>query len=180
LRNFKPVSAHQTVVGRFNRFFEREPGFQHRGDGVMDGPQGSSAKIIDDYYYQLEQSADEFPDQKQIEKLYDRAFALIKDMFPDVRSTRWKNRTDFYSLFVAIAELLRDHTIPLPQYEPLKQALTSFAAEVDERIRNEMAPVSVEAAQYAPAVQKGSSDKSRRAVRHIALREVIKSFFTPK
>jgi hypothetical protein len=40
---------------------------------------GSSAKIIDDYYYQLEQSADEFPDQKQIEKLYDRAFALIKD-----------------------------------------------------------------------------------------------------
>src|SRR5208283_628071 len=32
LRNFEPVSAHQTVIGRFNRFFEREPGFQHRRD----------------------------------------------------------------------------------------------------------------------------------------------------
>src|SRR5271165_2872870 len=32
LRNFEPVSAHQTVVRRFNGFFEREPGFQHRGD----------------------------------------------------------------------------------------------------------------------------------------------------
>src|SRR5271165_1660097 len=32
LRNFKPVSAHQTVVGRFNRFFEREPGFQHQDE----------------------------------------------------------------------------------------------------------------------------------------------------
>src|SRR6266404_1952327 len=32
LRNFEPVSAHQTVVRRFNRFFEREPGFQHRRD----------------------------------------------------------------------------------------------------------------------------------------------------
>jgi hypothetical protein len=132
------------------------------------------------YYYQLEQSADEFPDQKQIEKLYDRAFALIKGMFPDVRGTRWKNRTDFYSLFVAIAELLRDHTIALSKYEPLKQALTNFATEVDERISNEMASVSAEAADYAPAVQKGSSDKSRRAIRHTALRKVIKGFFTPR
>src|SRR6202011_5436721 len=32
LRNFEPVSAHQTLIGRFNGFFEREPGFQHRRD----------------------------------------------------------------------------------------------------------------------------------------------------
>src|SRR6266436_1974521 len=32
LRNFEPVSAHQTVVGGFNRFLECEPGIQHRGD----------------------------------------------------------------------------------------------------------------------------------------------------
>jgi hypothetical protein len=148
--------------------------------GVMDGPQGSAGKIIDDYYYQLEQNADEFPDQKQVEKLYNRAFALIKDMFPDVRGTRWKNRTDFYTLFEAIAELLKDHTIPLAKYEFLKQALTKFGDEVDKRISDETAVVSTEAASYAPAAQRGSSDKSRRAVRHMALREVIKDCFTLK
>src|SRR5271165_2941995 len=32
LRNFEPVPAHQTAAQRFNGFFEREPGFQHRSD----------------------------------------------------------------------------------------------------------------------------------------------------
>jgi hypothetical protein len=32
LHNFEPMSAHQTLVGLFNRFFESEPGFQHPRD----------------------------------------------------------------------------------------------------------------------------------------------------
>lgn len=148
--------------------------------GVMDGPQGSAAKIIDDYYYQLEQNTDQFPDQRRVERLYGRTFALIKELFPDVRSTRWKNRTDFYTLFVVIADLLRDHTVALAQYEAVKEAITKFGEQVGKRISNERARVSEEEAQYAVAAQKGSSDKSRRAIRHAALRKVIAGCFTPK
>jgi hypothetical protein len=149
--------------------------------GVMDGPQGGSAKVLDDYYYQMEQFTDEFSDQKRTERTYHKSLAIIQEIFPDLRNTnRWKNRTDFYSLFIAIADFLRAHVLPPVKYDGMKQSLMRFANEVDQRISSEETAVSEEAAEYAPAVQRGSPDRSRRAARHVALQKVSKIFFTPK
>jgi hypothetical protein len=145
--------------------------------GVMDGPQAGSAGTIDDYYYQLEQYGDEFPDQKETESTYKHTFNLVTELFPDIRSTRWRNRTDFYSLFVALASLLQKGKFPIHNLDPLRASLTLFAEQVYARISDENAEVPDTVAEYVPAVQKGSSDKSRRAARHRALLETVQGFF---
>jgi Protein of unknown function DUF262 len=144
---------------------------------IMDGPQGSSAKILDEYYLQLEPYAEEFPKQKTIKRSYVKTLNLIKELYPDIRKTRWKNRTDFYSLFVVFAELLVTHILQPAQHTPLKKALSIFIDEVDLRIEDESARVSKLAAEYARNAIKGVSDRSRRMVRHSALMPTVKTFF---
>jgi hypothetical protein len=147
--------------------------------GLMDGPQGGSGQVIDDYYRQMEVYEDEFPDQKQVKRLYDRTLFAVQSIFPEIKKVRWRNRTDFYSLFVAIGSILGEE---LKGYnkEKVRVALTDFAEQVNERMSDEEAKVSNEAAEYTAAVKRGSSDKSRRAVRHKALLIVLSPLFKKK
>jgi hypothetical protein len=145
--------------------------------GVMDGPQGGAASIIDDYYFQLEQYSDEFPDQKLVDRVYKQTFSLITELFPEIRSSRWRNRTDFYSLFVALASLLRKGKFPIQNLDALRAALIIFGDQVSARIADENTEVPDTVGEYVPAVQKGSSDRSRRATRHRTLIESLTGFF---
>lgn len=147
--------------------------------GVMDGPQGGSGQVIDDYYRQMEAFEDEFPDQKQVKRLYDRTLTATQSIFPEIKKTRWRNRTDFYSLFVAISAILGEEAKSC-NAEKVRSALADFAEEVSARISDEEAKVSANAADYAAAVKRGSSDKSRRAVRHKALLNTIGDMFKKK
>jgi hypothetical protein len=92
---------------------------------------------------------------------------------------RWKNRTDFYTLFVLISELLLTKELPTSQYSSLKKTLAAFADEVEERISDDNANVSKNAAEYARAAVRGSSERSRRADRHAALKNEIEHHFRP-
>lgn len=147
--------------------------------GITDGPQTGSAKVIDDYYYHFEEYKEEFPKQKSVKRRYAKTLDLIRELFPNIRKTRWKNRTDFYSLFIVIAELLADHELPQSQHAGIRKTLTNFANEVEERISDEHAKVSRGAAEYARAAVRGSSDRSRRAARHEALLNEIEGCFKP-
>ncbi len=147
--------------------------------GLMDGPQGGGGQVIDDYYAQMEAYEDEFPDQKQVKRRYDRTLSAVQSIFPEIKKVRWRNRTDFYSLFVAIGAILGEDP-KSHNKEKVRGVLTDFAEQVNERISNEGAKVSNEAAEYTAAVQRGSSDKSRRAVRHKALLNVLSPLFKKK
>lgn len=145
--------------------------------GIMDGPQSSSPKVLDDYYLQLEPYSDEFPRQKRVKRRFTKTLEVIKELLPEIRESRWKNRTDFYSIFVVLAELLRDHVLQVSQVSSARKALLSFSAEVDKRIDDEHAKVSKVVADYARNAIKGVSDRSRRVIRHEALMSVIEDFF---
>ena len=145
--------------------------------GIMDGPQGGASAVIDEYYFQLEQYSDDFPGQGDAEHLYNQTFAIIRNLFPNIRSTRWKNRTDFYTLFVVIADLLGGHTLPLANLQGLKGALDEFVGQVEVHMGDETKLVPQTVIEYVRAVQRGSSDRSRRAARHAALKETVQPFF---
>lgn len=146
--------------------------------GAMHGPQGGSATTIDDYYVQFEDYEDEFPDQKRITKLFKETLELIGSLFSDISETRWSNKTDFYSLFVATAALLRENKPK--SVSNLASKLTSFAKEVSLRLSDENSSVSADAVDYVRAVEKGANDKARRAARHVVLLKLMKDFFSPK
>src|SRR5207247_4055492 len=58
--------------------------------GLIHGPQGGSAKIIDEYYEQYEQFEDEFPEKNRVKRLFDRTLDTIKRLFPEIADVpRW-------------------------------------------------------------------------------------------
>lgn len=148
--------------------------------GAMHGPQGGSQKIIDSYYEQYEDYESEFPDQRRVRALYKDTLNKIQLIFPDIPEYRWGNKTDFYTLFVALAAMLRTKTLPKDNVKPIRERLISFAEEVDTRLADEQAKVGQAAIDYVRAVEKGANDKQRRAARHKVMTELTKPYFEDK
>lgn len=132
--------------------------------GLIHGPQGGSAKIINSYYDAYEQYEDEFPDQTRIRRLFLRSKELIQSMFSDISSTRWGNRADFYSLFIAVAQILQNRSVPKSHERVLRDQLLQFGENVTNKLR--VSTRSGPAGRYAAAIEKGSNDKARRTDRH--------------
>ncbi len=144
--------------------------------GTLHGPQGGSAAVLDDYYRQYEDYEDEFPEQRKGHRLFERTLETIQTILPDIKVTRWSNKTDFYTLFVAISSLLRTHDFSEGKRMVLRKALNRFETEVDARLADEEARVSAEAVDYVRAVEKGANDKPRRAARHAVILKVLAPF----
>jgi len=148
--------------------------------GLIHGPQGGSAKIIDQYYEEYEAFEDEFPEQNRIHRQFVKTLQTIKRLFPDdIEYFRWGNRADFYSLFVAFGNLLSDHDLPRKSEKAVAKKLIAFARDVDRRLEGSAAAESSEVStKYARAIEKGSNDKARRMDRHQALVAIISPFLT--
>ena len=104
-----------------------------------------------------------------------RCFNLLAQTRP--REIRWGNKTDFYSLFTAVAALLATKKVAARKSRSLGSSLRDFAADVDNRLGDENAKVSKAAASYVRNVQRGANDKARRAERHAVLLAVLEPFF---
>jgi hypothetical protein len=145
--------------------------------GILHGPQGGGAAIIDEYYKQYEDYEDEFPDQKRTSRLFELALALVQKVLPDIKETRWSNKTDFYTLFVAIGFLLRSQDFISGKEKALQKALAEFQAEVDARLADDGYKANEMVVKYVRAVEKGANDKGRRADRHGAMVDILSPFF---
>ena len=148
--------------------------------GVIHGPQAGSARVVDEYYEQYEDYEDEFPGQKSAVRRFNTTLEFVDRLIPDIKDSRWGNKTDFYSLFIALAHLLKTHKIAKSKEGALSRKLESFADDVDRAIGSPRARVSSEVASYARAVERGANDKARRADRHLALTDEIEPLFTEK
>lgn len=147
--------------------------------GILHGPQAGSSVAIDDYYEQYEQYTDVFPNQRTAERLFSATLDDVKELLPDIKETRWSNKTDFYTLFTTIAGFIRQGK-ELTDRVKTRRALDKFADEITTRLADERAKVSGHAIAYVRAVEKGANDKVRRANRQTALENVIATFFKPK
>lgn len=145
--------------------------------GVIDGPQGGNPKTIDEYYGTYEQFEAEFPRQRESRRIFGRALDVIQEVLPDLRSTRWSNRTDFYSLFIVVAYLLRGYTLPEEKTVAMRTALAKWDVDIGKYQARENASVSAEVKSYVEASRRGSSDRSRRGARHQALLSMLEPLY---
>lgn len=149
--------------------------------GVLHGPQGGSSKDVDEYYKQYEDYDEDFPNQRKTHRLFNATLATIQEIMPNIKDTRWANKTDFYTLFVAVSHLLASaRKLINTKATRAKRALVDFADEVDKRLGDEESEVGKDAVRYVRAVEKGANDKKRRADRHLALLNIIDPFFRVK
>lgn len=148
--------------------------------GVMHGPQGGSAKVIDEYYARFEDYEDEFPNQRSTLRRFHSTLSTIQQLFPTLSDTRWQNRTDFYTLFVVIAILKLSGDLAAARLGAARSSLQKFADAVNQRLADETFEAEEEVITYVRAVEKGANDKKRRADRHMVLMDVLKKYMKPK
>jgi hypothetical protein len=141
--------------------------------GTLHGPQGGQPTAIDEYFLQYEQFEGEFPEESDARRLFVTTLEILRSELPDLRSTRWSNKTDFYSLFVAFARLIARKELRLGDLGEYSDRVLRFARDVDSRLEDEEAVVSREVAEYARNVVKGANDKARRAARHASLLKIL-------
>lgn len=147
--------------------------------GTLYGPQAGNASTLDKYYRLMESFDEELPEQDDLLRRFHSAQAIIQTSFTNLRGTRWGNRTDFYTLFVAIAELLRERRLLEGTIESLTGKLAKFAADVNVRLGNEHVEMDDEVIAYVRAVEKGASDRSRRLARHDIMLRQLDEYFSP-
>ncbi|OGQ82213.1 MAG: hypothetical protein A3F90_10255 [Deltaproteobacteria bacterium RIFCSPLOWO2_12_FULL_60_19] len=149
--------------------------------GLLHGPQGGAAKIIDEYYEQYEQYEDDFPEQNRTRRQFAKTLDTIRRLFPTIADVpRWGNRADYYSLFVALGNVLQEYDLPQGSMKALPAKLVEFGGEVNQRLEKPTAKTSAASRKYARAIEKGSNDKARRMDRHEALAEIIRPFLREK
>lgn len=145
--------------------------------GVMNGPRSGSPKTLDDYYGVYEDYEPEFPEEGECRRRFLRTLDLIQETLLDLKDTRWKNKTDSYSLFVAAADRLRGHIVPQENVDALTSALTDFEQKIKAYQDDDSQTAVPIVRDYVEATRRGSSDQHRRGVRHQALLQVITPYF---
>lgn len=143
---------------------------------LIHGPQNKK-QSLDKWYVTYEKDFDEHDDLVA-------AFASITgelgQVIPDIRSTRWRKRSDFYTLFGVLSEARSRFPLDKKSRSMLGKLLVLFAKQVDMYLAfekaqelKELAKLPKHVRKYAQAVQRAASDLGARRLRAEALKEVI-------
>lgn len=115
-----------------------------------------------------------FPDRERIIAVFAKVLGELTQVIPDLPQTRWRKKSDFYSLFLLLAA--HEDALPLSKNarKELGALLHRFAERVDKYLAHRsVAPKVVSA--YAEAVERAASDLSNRRSRSAALEKYTKS-----
>jgi hypothetical protein len=142
--------------------------------GVMHGPQNKKTSL-DKFFESYEER---IPGKDAHLKRFEAARSASQALLPDLRATRWRGKSDFYSLFLCLADLSQGRRLASAKQKEASKALHSFGEAVTSvlsKTGGRKVPPSV--LKYANAVEKAASDKDRRETRHEVLTRLLEPFF---
>lgn len=139
--------------------------------GIMHGPQNKKASL--DSAFQTYE--DEFRGKVKWLNRFESARSSIEEMLPRIGETRWRGKSDYYSLFLAIDVVAQESTPTKAQLKTMGAHLRRFGEEVSRRLSKEgtSGRFSKDVIAYASAVEKAASDKDRREARHRILVKML-------
>lgn len=144
--------------------------------GILHGPQNKKSSL-DKWYKTYETRFDE---AKKLRETFRVTIAEVEKVLPALRETRWRKRSDFYSLFLCLAA--HEEEFPLSTVKRVKagRALQRLGEQVDSVIAARSSsnkPVSKgiprHASKYAAAVEKAASDLGSRKARAEVIEKVL-------
>lgn len=138
----------------------------------LHGAQNKKDKL--DHYYELYEQSFEAKDD--VQHAFSKVTAELAQLLPDLAATRWRKKSDFYTLFLVLAE--RETELPFASDVRIGLAdrARQFGRGVDQLLRLEEtaweSPPEL-VARYARSVSRAASDRANRIARHKALRETL-------
>lgn len=121
-----------------------------------------------------------FDEASRVEETFTRVLGEVEKIFPDLRATRWRKKSDFYSLFLVLAEHRSALPLAAEKRQQAKELLCGFGEDVDASValngtRRKRVKKAVE--KYAIAVERAASDLANRKARAEVLRDLLKPVF---
>jgi uncharacterized protein DUF262 len=143
--------------------------------GLMHGPQNKKQSL--EGMFESYDAA--LPKKQHWLSRFEETRALISTILPRIGATRWRGKSDYYSLFLVIGALSGEAKISTNRISLARKALERFGQEVTARLSKGQKPAAVGlyVRAYARAVEKAASDRDRRAARHRILIRILKRFF---
>ena len=144
--------------------------------GMMWGPQNKKT-TLDTAFEKFE---DRIPDKQDWLRKFEEARQFTHTLVPDLPESRWRGKSDYYSLFLVVAELGAERRLPKSRVKAAVQELREFGEAVTYRLTKEGArkPAPASVRKYATAVEKAASDKDRRETRHDILTKLLRPYFS--
>jgi hypothetical protein len=126
---------------------------------------------IDKYYVLYEE---EFEQQKDVEQTFRLVVSEIAGMLTLYPRSRWRKKSDFYSLFLVLAKFSDRMPFSSTKRRVISRRLAKFGQSVDDYLAGTAKPAKQSAVtRYADAVERAASDLANRKVRHEVLLKLL-------
>lgn len=130
-------------------------------------------KNLEEYYQLYEET---FDDASAIRRVFVAVLGEIEQVLPSLAKTRWRKKSDFYTLFLTFAAHSNRLPLAADKRAQVSTALMRFASEVDSVIREtwpEGQSVPQNIRDYVKNVERAASDLATRTERSRVLAELL-------
>jgi hypothetical protein len=131
--------------------------------GLVAGPQDKK-KTIDDYYLNFDAA---MPQRAEWMEHFENVRDFIKSLLDEIELRRWSGKSDFYTLFLAVADLAeRKPRLSTTEKAAVRAALAKFRTEVDQAKRKDNEKTfHPDVHEYVEAITRAATDLGRREAR---------------
>jgi len=127
-------------------------------------------ETIDHYYLAYEE---EFDARDELVANFQKVIFELEQLYPDIKNTRWRKKSDFYSLFVFLASKASALPLATEKRAAARRLLDEFAEKVNAAVSgNENIELSENEKSYVRSIR-ASSDAGNRKRRHEALEVLL-------
>lgn len=141
---------------------------------LLHGIQTKDTDSIDGYYKMYD---DNFSDEDIVKTQVKSTIKKLDAILEDLRPTRWHRKNEFYSLFLAVTQLLEEYLIPTERYREIKERLCDFSNELD---KGRTHVVSSQATAFLETLAAHTTNKEERIKRTNIVRELIIPYLVAK
>lgn len=140
---------------------------------VLNGPQNKK-RTLEEYYQQYETT---FEGRDALLSLFVKVLGEIEQTLPNIAKTRWRKKSDFYSLFLALAKRHAKLPMPAEARAQTASALADLAGAVDGLVAETIDPANApdDVKKYLRYVERAASDLGSRRARD----QVLDNLFQP-
>lgn len=140
---------------------------------ILHGHQNKK-ETLDDHYLAYEE---EFDSRDELISIFQKTIFELEHLYPDIKNTRWRKKSDFYSLFLFLASKSKFLPLSADDRKKAREQLDSFAAKINAAVSGEPNITLSEFEQaYAKSIR-ASSDVGNRKRRHYALEVLLSDIF---
>lgn len=126
---------------------------------------------LDEWYQAYER---EYPQRVRVEGAFRVTLAETLAILPDIDKTRWRKRSDFYSLFLLLARHADLMPFSREGRSEIRTLLLEFASQVDRYIADpDNAGLPKGIVEYTLAVERAASDLGNRRVRETHIQTLL-------